>query len=119
MVERPQIVVVGAGLAGLRCAEQLTRSGSVDVVLLEAQERVGGRCWSAHGWADGQVGEHGGELIEPGQTRVLALADELGLTLESREAGRRDVRLVRNGVGSDMVALPGFVELLGALERGH
>lgn len=117
MVERPQVVVVGAGLAGLRCAEQLARTGSVDVVLLEAQERVGGRCWSSHGWADGQVGEHGGELIEPGQARVLALADELGLTLESRATGRRDVRLVRHGVGSDMVALPGFAELIGALEE--
>lgn len=117
MVERPMVVVVGAGLAGLRCAEQLTRTGSVAVVLLEAQERVGGRCWSSHGWADGQVGEHGGELIEPGQARVLALADELGLTLESRATGRRDVRLVRHGVGSDMATLPGFVELIGALEE--
>lgn len=117
MVENPKVAVVGAGLAGLRCAEQLTRSGSVDVVLLEARERVGGRCWSSHGWADGQVGEHGGELIEPGQARVLALAKELDLTLESRPAGRRDVRLVRHGVGSDMKALPGFVDVVGALEQ--
>ncbi len=115
MAERPKVVVVGAGLAGLRCAERIARTGSVDVVLLEAQERVGGRCWSSHGWADGQVGEHGAELIEPGQARVLALADELGLTLESREAGSRDVRLVRHGVGSDMVALPGFADVIGAL----
>jgi monoamine oxidase len=117
MVERPKVVVIGAGLAGLRCAERLTRTGSVDVVLLEAQERVGGRCWSSHGWADGQVGEHGGELIEPGQARVLALAEELGLPLESREAGRSDVRLVRHRVGSDMVALPGFADVIGALEE--
>lgn len=117
MVEIPKVVVVGAGLAGLRCAERLTRSGSVDVVLLEAQERVGGRCWSAHGWAAGQVGEHGGELIEPGQVRVLALVEELGLTLESREPGRIDIRLVRHGVGGDMVALPGFADVIGALEE--
>lgn len=117
MVERPKVVVIGAGLAGLQCAERLTRAGSVDVVLLEAQERVGGRCWSAHGWADGQVGEHGGELIEPGQTRVLALADELDLTLEARPAGRSDVRLVRQGIGSDMLALSEFADVIGALNE--
>lgn len=115
MAELPKVIVVGAGLAGLRCAEQLSRTGAVDVLLLEAQERVGGRCWSARGWADGQVGEHGGELIEPGQARVLALVEELGLTLESREAGRSDVRLVRHGVGSEMVALPGFADVIATL----
>lgn len=109
-------MVIGAGLAGLRCAEQLTRSGAVDVVLLEAQDHVGGRCWSSHGWADGQVGEHGGELIEPGQLRVLALVEELGLTLQTRGEWSSDVRFVRDGVGGDLLPLPQFVDVLGTLE---
>lgn len=82
--ERPHVVVVGAGLAGLTCAERL--SGPVRVTLIEARDRVGGRCWSAHGWADGQVAEHGGELIESGQLNVLRLVAELGLELESRRS---------------------------------
>ncbi len=80
--ERPVVIVVGAGLAGLTCAERL--SGPVRVILVEARDRVGGRCWSAAGWSDGQVAEHGGELIEAGQVNVLRLVAELELDLEDR-----------------------------------
>jgi monoamine oxidase len=83
--DRVHVLVVGAGLAGLRCAELLQRSG-VTVELHEATERVGGRCWSAHGLADGIVAEHGGELIAPDHPHVAALAGELGLKLEDRMA---------------------------------
>ena len=83
--DRVRVLVVGAGLAGLRCAELLQRSG-VTTELHEASERLGGRCWSAHGLADGIVAEHGGELIAPDHRRVAALANELGLQLEDRMA---------------------------------
>jgi monoamine oxidase len=83
--DRVRVLVVGAGLAGLRCAELLQRSG-VTVELHEATERVGGRCWSAHGLADGIVAEHGGELIAPDHRHVAALVSELGLQLEDRMA---------------------------------
>lgn len=58
----------------------------VTVELHEASERLGGRCWSAHGLADGIVAEHGGELIAPEHRHVAALANELGLQLEDRMA---------------------------------
>jgi monoamine oxidase len=83
--DQPRVLVVGAGLAGLRCAEMLQRSG-VGVELHEATERIGGRCWSAYGLAEGVVAEHGGELIAPDHRHVAALADELGLQLEDRMA---------------------------------
>ncbi|HYL23339.1 MAG TPA: FAD-dependent oxidoreductase, partial [Burkholderiales bacterium] len=38
-------MVIGAGAAGLAAADQLTRAGR-SVLLLEARERVGGRCWT-------------------------------------------------------------------------
>jgi monoamine oxidase len=81
----PRVLVVGAGLAGLRCAELLQRSG-VGVDLHEASNRVGGRCWSARGLADGIVAEHGGEHIAPSHRHVIALAQELGFDLEDRMA---------------------------------
>lgn len=85
MDDQPRVLVIGAGLAGLRCAEMLQRSG-VRVELHEATERIGGRCWSAHGLAKGIVAEHGGELIAPDHLHVASLAKELGLQLEDRMA---------------------------------
>jgi monoamine oxidase len=82
---RTEVVVVGAGLAGLRCATDLVRSG-FDVVVLESRDRVGGRVWS-HTFDDGQVAERGAEFIDGTHTEVVALARELGLTLSTRAAG--------------------------------
>src|SRR4051794_24000865 len=45
------VIVVGAGLAGLVATAALRDEG-VDVVCLEARERVGGRMWSEAGWLD-------------------------------------------------------------------
>lgn len=39
------IVVIGAGIAGLACAAELTRAGE-DVLVLEGRDRLGGRCWT-------------------------------------------------------------------------
>jgi monoamine oxidase len=71
------VVVVGAGFAGLTAARELRRAG-LDAVVLEARDRVGGRVVNAH-TQDGTVVELGGQWVGPGQDRVIALADELGL----------------------------------------
>ena len=78
-----RIVVVGAGLAGLTCAYRLRQAGRIATVY-EASDRVGGRCWTIRGtFADGQLGEHGGELIDQGHTHIRQLAQQLGLTLDN------------------------------------
>ena len=79
----PRIVVVGAGLAGLSAAYQLRQAG-YRASVVEASDRVGGRCWSIKGYFDeGQVAEHGGELIDQGHTRVRQLVQSLGLQLDN------------------------------------
>jgi monoamine oxidase len=78
----PRIVVVGAGLAGLTCAYRLKQAGYV-ATLYEASNRVGGRCWTIRDGFDGQIAEHGGELIDQGHTAIRQLAQELGLTLDN------------------------------------
>jgi monoamine oxidase len=76
------VAVIGAGIAGLSCAYRLHRAG-VRVRVFEAQERVGGRIFSLRGkFADGQVCELGGELIDSGHTQLRSLALELGLRLD-------------------------------------
>jgi monoamine oxidase len=73
------VVVVGAGLAGLTAATALEKAGR-SVVVLEARDRVGGRNYDVE-IAPGVVVEMGGEWTGPGQTRVQALAKELGIKL--------------------------------------
>ncbi|HEU4700989.1 MAG TPA: flavin monoamine oxidase family protein [Conexibacter sp.] len=81
------VVVVGAGLAGLTAARALRRAGA-DVVVLEARERVGGRVLN-HELGDGKVVEVGGQWVGPTQDRALALIAELGLeTFDTHTAGR-------------------------------
>jgi monoamine oxidase len=76
------VIVIGGGLAGLRCATDLAAAGN-DVVVLEARGRVGGRVHS-HRFSDGQVCERGAEFIDGTHTEVLALAATLGLPLSDR-----------------------------------
>jgi monoamine oxidase len=71
------VVVVGAGMAGLVCAYRLRRRG-VEVLLLEACPQAGGRTVGLE--VDGEVADLGGQFIGPGQDRVYALAAELGVT---------------------------------------
>ncbi len=79
----PRIVVVGAGLAGLNAAHTLKQAGHA-AEIHEASTRIGGRCWTLRGaFAEGQVAEHGGELIDQSHSHVRQLAQGLGLKLDN------------------------------------
>ena len=69
------LVVVGAGLAGLSAARTAAHAGA-SVVVVEARDRVGGRTLNEE-IGDGQVVEVGGQWIGPTQDRLAALAREL------------------------------------------
>lgn len=74
------MAVVGAGFAGLRAAYLLDRAG-VEVTVLEARDRVGGRVWSEFPFAGSARVERGAEFILPGHVTVERVAAELGLAL--------------------------------------
>ncbi len=74
------VVVLGAGLAGLSAARDLAAAGA-DVVVLEARDRVGGRVEAAM-LGDGRRVQMGGEVVGRGHHAYLGLVAELGLTIE-------------------------------------
>jgi monoamine oxidase len=71
------VVVVGAGLAGLAAARDL-EARSVRVVVLEARDRVGGRTLN-HPLPNGEQVEIGGQWVGPHHDRLLAMASSLGV----------------------------------------
>jgi monoamine oxidase len=82
------VVVVGAGFAGLAAARELTAAGR-SVTVLEARDRVGGRVRN-HALGNGKVVEVGGQWVGPTQDRVLALAKDLGVeTFPTYDTGAR------------------------------
>jgi monoamine oxidase len=77
-----RVVIVGGGLAGLTAAHALAQAG-VRATVLEGSPRLGGRCWSERSaFADGQVAERGGELIDTTHAAIRALCAGLALPLD-------------------------------------
>ena len=88
------VVIVGAGPAGLTAARELKKAG-LSVAVLEARDRVGGRTWTDT--IDGAMLEIGGQWVSPDQTELLALLDELGLQTYSRYRDGESVYIGSDG----------------------
>lgn len=93
------VIVVGAGLAGLRCATDLARAGR-DVVVLEESTRVGGR--QRTDTVDGFVLDRGFQVLNPAYPAVRASVDVTSLGLRPFPVGVR----VQRGTGAATLAHP-------------
>ena len=88
MERSAEVLVVGAGLAGLTAARELVAAGR-SVLVLEARDRVGGRVVSRD-IGGGKVVEMGGQYAGPTQDRLLALAADLGVaTFPTYDTGKK------------------------------
>lgn len=86
MSERVEVVVVGAGLSGLVAAREMRRAG-LDVVVLEAADRCGGRAYTETS-ALGSRLDLGGQWVGHDHHRLAGLADELGAHRFVMHAGK-------------------------------
>jgi monoamine oxidase len=76
-MNEPDVIVVGAGLAGLTAAREIRAAGK-SVLVMEAQNRVGGRTLNED-IGGGEIADLGGTFIGPTQDHVAALVKELGI----------------------------------------
>jgi monoamine oxidase len=81
MNEVHEVVVVGAGMAGLTAARVLAEAG-LKVLVLEAQERIGGRILTQH--VGDEAIELGAEFIHGRPPELWALIEEAGLETYER-----------------------------------
>ncbi len=89
-MEAHDAIVIGAGLAGLRCAVRLAEAGR-DVVVLEAQDGVGGR--ERTDAVDGFLLDRGFHVLNPAYPAVQALGRRRGAATCGRS--RSGVRVRR------------------------
>ncbi|XP_069492605.1 amine oxidase [flavin-containing]-like [Ambystoma mexicanum] len=77
MSSKHDVVVIGGGISGLSAAKLLVESG-LNVVVLEARDRVGGRTFTTRNKYVKYV-DLGGAYVGPTQNRILRLAKEFGV----------------------------------------
>lgn len=97
---RADVIVVGAGLAGLTAARELTNAG-LEPLVLEARDRPGGRTQAAE--IEGVTIDLGGEWVDAAHSEIRGLADDLGIRLHPFERKKENARwYVRGALHSEM-----------------
>jgi monoamine oxidase len=82
----PRVVIAGAGIAGLGCADRLWARHGIRAEVYEYDTEPGGRIKTLRGhFDDGQIVEKHAEFINPEHTATLALARSFGLTLDNTD----------------------------------
>ncbi len=92
MPTNPDVVVIGAGSAGLAAARQLMSDG-LEVVVIEAADRIGGRAWTESDTLGAPFDRGGSWLQGPRAAPHVARARELGFTLQDH-SNARDVLFI-------------------------
>lgn len=81
-LESVDLLIVGAGLAGLTAAYTLQRQApDLRMRVLEARERIGGRILTVAASPAGSAFDLGPTWVWPGHDHVLALIDDLGVPI--------------------------------------
>src|SRR5271170_6738837 len=79
------VIIIGAGMAGLTAARALAEAGK-KVLVIEAQDRIGGRIWTRH--IGDEAIELGAEFIHGRPPELWALIEEAGLETYERDGAQ-------------------------------
>jgi monoamine oxidase len=103
-----EVVVIGAGVAGLACAQALCEAG-LRVTILEARSRVGGRIWTVHPSLTDAPVELGAEFIHGLPREVWQIVERAGLETHELTGNRWRLEQAR------LVPMNGSWDLIDAI----
>jgi monoamine oxidase len=107
----PDVIIIGAGAAGLGAARRLAAAG-VAVHVIEARNRVGGRAWTAHAPSGLPIELGCAWLHSADENELCALALQAGLTIDKT---RPPWRTQMNDIGFTSADQADFRAALGRL----
>jgi monoamine oxidase len=102
MTASPEVIILGAGVAGLSAARDLTAAGA-RVLVLEARDSVGGRVMTHHA-PEGPV-ELGAEFVHGAVDEILSVAREANLPLREIDRGTPRPSAERRGAADYFSAM--------------
>lgn len=112
-----KVIVIGAGFSGLAAAESLNAAG-MQVTVLEARDRVGGRARTEQ-QADDIWLDYGGQWLGPGQAEMYALAKRLGHSTWPMHVAGKNRTLFSGRLGAYHGSIPFNLPLTALRSLGY
>ena len=108
------VIIIGAGAAGLMAAQELAGSG-IKVLVLEARDRIGGRIFTQHLPNSNGLLEAGAEFVHGNLPLTKAILEEAGIPLLDLEG--KTYQLRKGELMADEAFIPDFAFLLEQLNN--